>query len=116
MRIRLIPTVLVVLIVALIALIVVLAVQRGIEVSAPPPIVLSQDDRDEAERVIRARINTLSSAAPKLGGRFEVSAITWDDRGRAHVTYDDGESTLQATATVQTGSGHVRIEEFMTKE
>ncbi len=116
MKLRPLSVSLVLLIIALIALIVVLSVKRGIEVSAPPAVILSDDDRDEAGRIIRARINTLSTAAPKLGGRFEVNAIEWDDRGRARVTYGDGESTLQATATVLTGTGHVRIEEFVTKE
>lgn len=116
MRIRLLPTALTLVIMALIALIVMLAVQRGIEVSAPPPVILSDDDRDEAERLVRARINTLSPTAPKLGGRFEVESIEWDDRGRAHVRYGDGESTLEGIATVLTGSGRVRVEGFEVKE
>lgn len=116
MKLRPLSVSLMLLILALIALIVVLSVQRGIEVSAPPPVILSEDDRSEAERIIRARINTLSTAAPKLGGRFEVNAIQWDARGRATVTYGDGESTLHATATVRTGSGNVKIEAFVTGE
>ena len=116
MRIRLLPTALTLLIVALIALIVVLSVKRGIEVSAPPPVILSDADRDDAERIIRARINTLSPTPPKLGGRFEVETIEWDDRGRARVTYGDGESTLEGTATVLTGSGRVKVEGFEVKE
>lgn len=116
MKIRLLPTALVLVIVALIALIVVLSVKRGIEVSAPPPVILSDTDRDDADRIIRARINTLSVTPPKLGGRFDVESIDWDDRGRAHVTYGDGESTLEGIATVLTGSGRVRVESFDVKE
>ena len=116
MRIRLLPTALTLVIIALIALIVMLAVQRGIEVSAPPPVILTDEDRDEAERLVRARINTLSPTAPKLGGRFEVESIEWDDRGRARVRYGDGESTLEGIATVLTGSGRVRVEGFEVKE
>lgn len=116
MRLRPLSVALVLLILALIALIVVLAVQRGIEVTAPPPEFVSDSDRSEVERIVRARINTLSASAPKLGGRFAVNAIQWDDRGRAHVTYGDGESTLEAIVTVLTGSGHVRINEFVSKE
>lgn len=116
MRLRLLPIALTLVIAALIALIVMLAVQRGIEVSAPPPVVLTDEDRDDAERIIRARINTLSPAAPKLGGRFDVESIEWDTRGRARVRYGDGESTLEGTATVLTGSGRVRVEGFEMKE
>lgn len=100
----------------LIALIIVLATQRGIEVASAPPVILSIDDRTEAERIIRARINSLSPTPPKLGGRFQVSTVEWDARGRALVTYDDGESTLEATATVKTGTGRVTIEGFMMSE
>ncbi len=116
MKVRLLPAALTLVIIALIALIVVLSVKRGIEVTAPPPVVLSDGDRAEAERIIRARINTLSTAAPKLGARFTVSSVSWDDRGRAHVTYDDDETTLEAVATVLTGSGRVKIEAFAVKE
>lgn len=116
MKVRLLPVALTIVIIALIALIVVLSVKRGMEVAAPPPIVLSADDRAEAERIIRARINTLSAVAPKLGGRFSVSSVAWDDRGRARVTFGDGETTFEATATVLAGSGRVRVDSFAVKE
>ena len=116
MRIRLLPIALTVVILALIALIVILSTRRAIELSAPPPIILSQDDRDDAEHLIRSRINTLSPTPPKLGGRFSVSSISWDERGRARVAYGDGESTLEAMATVRTGSGRVKVEGFEVKE
>src|SRR5688500_17074719 len=93
-----------VLIVALIALIVMLSIQRGAEVSAPPATILSVDDRAEAERIIRSRINSLSPTPPKLGGRFDVQSVEWDGRGRALVTFGDGESTLEGIATVLAGS------------
>lgn len=105
-----------VVIAALVALIVVLVARRGAEVSAPPPVTLSDTDRDDAERIIRGRINTLSPVPPKLGGRFDVRTIEWDARGRAHVTYGDGESTLEGTATVLAGSGRVKVEGFEMKE
>lgn len=116
MKVRPISIALVIVIVALIALIVMLAMERGAEISAPPPVTLSETDRDDAERIIRSRINSLSSTPPKLGGRFDVTSIEWDNRGRATVTYGDGESTLRGTATVLTGSGRVRIEGFVVGE
>ena len=112
MKSRLVSVSLVAVIVALIALIVILAVRQGANVSAPPAVELSDDDRSEAERIIRARINSLSPTAPKLGGKFDVQSVEWDARGAAHVTYGDGESTLEGIATVQTGSGRVKIEAF----
>lgn len=101
---------------ALVALIGVLTVQRAVEVSAPPPVVLSDDDRADAEHLIRARINSLSPVPPMLGGKFDVSSIEWDARGRAAVTYGDGESTFEAVADVQTGSGRVKVSGFAVKE
>lgn len=101
-----------VLIVGLIALIVLLSIQKGIENVEPPVAVLTQEQRDEAERIIRARINTLSPNPPVLGGRFDVRMIEWNGRGRAIVTYGDGESTLKADVRVLTGSGKVKIDAF----
>lgn len=112
MKSRLVSVSLVVVIVALIALIAMLAVRRGEEVSAPPPVQLSDEDREEVEHVIRARINTLSPVPAMLGGRFDVSTIEWDARGRATVTYGDGESTFEGVATVLTGSGRARVGAF----
>jgi hypothetical protein len=116
MRIRLLPSALTLVIVALIALIAMLAIKRGVEVSAPPPVELSTGDRAEAERIIRARINSLSTVPPKLGGRFDVTSLEWDARGRATVTYGDGESTFRGVATVETGSGRVHVSGFEQKE
>lgn len=113
---RLLSVSLIVVIAALIGLIVLLAVRRGEEISGPPPVQLSVEQRAEAERIIRARINTLSPTPPKLGGKFEVGDITWDSRGAARVRYGDGESTLTGLATVQTGSGRVKIEGFTVTE
>lgn len=116
MKSRLISFSLIVVICGLIALIVMLALQRGIEVTSTPPVILLDEDRTEAERIIHARINSLSPTPPKLGGRFQVTAVTWDARGRALVTFEDGESTLEATATVKTGTGRVMIEGFVMNE
>jgi len=116
MKSRLVSVALVAVIIALIALIGMLAMQRGVEVSSPPPVSLSQGDRDEAERIIRARINSLSPTPPMLGGTFDVDAIEWDTRGAARVTYGDGESMFEGTATVETGSGRVKISGFEMKE
>lgn len=116
MKSRLVSVALVAVIVALIALIGVLAMQRGAEVSSPPPVALSEDDRAEAERIIRARINSLSPTPPMLGGKFDVSAIEWDSRGAARVTYGDGESTFEGAAAVETGSGRVKISGFEMRE
>lgn len=115
MKSRLLSVSLVVVIIALVALIAILAAKRGAEISAPPPVELSTDERSEVERIVHARINTLSPVPPMLGGRFDVSSVSWDARGRAVVTYGDGESTITGVATVQTGSGHVRIESFEVK-
>ena len=106
----------VIVIVALVALIAFLAVRRGAEVSAPPPVSLSDDQRAEAERIIRSRINSLSPTPPKLGGRFVVDGVEWDGRGRATVTYGDGESSLSGVATVLAGSGRVKVESFVMTE
>lgn len=109
---RTIAIVLVVL--ALIVLIGMLAVREGIENASPPPAVLTIEQRDEAERIIRARINTLSPTPPKLGGRFTVTEIEWDGRGTARVRYDDDESDLAARVSVEAGSGgRVQIGEFL---
>lgn len=116
MKRRLLFVSLVVVIAALIGLIVVLAIRQGAERAAPPAVVLSDDDRAEAERILRTRINSLSPTAPKLGGKFEVSDIEWNARGAARVTYGDGESTFEGLATVQTGSGRVRIDEFVVRD
>ena len=116
MKSRLVSASLVVVILALVALIAVLAVRRGMEVSAPPPVTLNDDERAEAERILRARINSLSPTPPMLGARFDVESIEWDSRGRATVTYGDGESTLEGIATVLTGSGRVRVEGFEVKD
>jgi len=113
---RLLSASLVVVIVALIGLIIVLAIRQGEELAAPPAVELSDDDRAEAERIIRARINSLSPAPPKLGGKFDVSDIEWTNRGAARVTYGDGESTFEGLATVQTGSGRVKIEGFTVED
>jgi hypothetical protein len=42
--------------------------------------------------------------------------VEWDARGRALVLFSDGESTLEATATVKTGSGRVIVEGFTMNE
>jgi hypothetical protein len=115
-KIRLLPLALVAVIVALIALIAMLAMERGVENSAPPAVEFSVDDRAEAERILRSRINSLSPVPPKLGGRFDVTSIEWDARGRIGVTYGDGESTFEGVATVESGSGRVKISGFEMKD
>lgn len=115
-KIRVLPLALVAVIVALIVLIAMLAVKRGVELSAPPPVELSQDARAEAERILRSRINSLSPVPPKLGGRFDVTSVEWDARGRIGVTYGDGESTFEGVASVESGSGRVKISGFEMKE
>lgn len=106
--------VLILVVLVLIGMIGMLAVREGIENASPPPAVLTVEQREEAERIIRARINTLSPTPPKLGGRFDVRAIEWSGRGAARVEYGDGESDLTARATVETGSGErVRIGTFV---
>lgn len=112
MKVRLLPLALVVVIIALIALIAMLSIKRGAEVSAPPVVELSQGDREEAERIVRSRINSLSPVPPKLGGRFDVTSLEWDARGRVGVTYGDGESTFEGIASVESGSGRVKISGF----
>lgn len=116
MKIRLLPLALVAVIVALIALIAMLAMERGVEMSAPPPVEFSEDDRAEAERILRSRINSLSPVPPKLGGRFDVTSVEWDARGRIGVTYGDGESAFEGVATVESGSGRVKISGFEMKD
>ncbi len=116
MKIRLLPLALVVVIVALIALIAMLSIKRGVEMSEPPVVELSQDDRAEAERILRSRINSLSPVPPKLGGRFDVTSLEWDARSRAVVTYGDGESTFEGVASVESGSGRVKISNFEMKD
>lgn len=115
-RIRLLPLALVVVIIALITLIAMLSIKRGIEMSEPPVVELSQGDRAEAERILRSRINSLSPVPPKLGGRFDVTSLEWDKRSRAVVTYGDGESTFEGVAKVESGSGRVKISGFEVKE
>lgn len=115
-KIRVLPLALVVVIVALVALIAMLAMERGAEISAPPPVEFSETDRAEAERILRSRINSLSPVPPKLGGRFDVTSLEWDARGRIDVTFGDGESTFEGVASVESGSGRVKISGFEMKD
>lgn len=116
MKSRTYTVILVLIVLALIVLIALLTTRQGMENALPPPDTFTQEDRQEAERIIRARINSLSPIPPTLGARFEVETVEWDGRGTATVRYGDGESDVTARVAVQAGSGRVKLGEFVVWE
>lgn len=106
------------LVIALITLIGFLTLRQSERASAPEHVPsLTEEQKTEAERLLRTRINSLSPHPAVLGGRFEVRDIGWTMRGTATVRYDDGESMLTGEATVLVESGgRLRIGEFEVGE
>jgi hypothetical protein len=103
-----------------VVVLIVVAIVRGSTANTPQEqhdgVKLTNAQRRGVERLIRSRINELSSEPAVLGGTFYVTDIRWQEDNTAKVYYEDGHIALSALAVPTIGSGSIAIESFKIDE